>query len=411
MPTELQNLKESNEFLNLLLDNMDSAVLIADENMKIHQFNNSFLDLFDNAAESILEAGFGETVGCINAVLENKACGKTSQCANCLLRRSLILNLTDKPSVDKQPLNRIFYINGKPVQKYLQFSTRKVTFQGRKMFLIIIYDVTDIEKQKIELQEKQKLIVRDLEAAAAIQKSLLPARSPIITNIQVAWEFEPCSQIGGDIFNIHNMDEHKIGLYMLDVCGHGVPAALISVAVSQFLNSGDGLLGNNCELVSPELVLAKLYQAFPYERFDSFFSIICMTIDVRQGLLTYSNAGHPPPMLLRANGPMETLDHHGSVVGLDCGQSAGHQTLVLHKGDKILLYTDGLIENRNPTGAFFGKQRFYDSLEKYRYKPVQDLVGSVYTAAIDFRRPAEPDDDVSILGVEYRGQTGNHYSI
>jgi len=411
MLTELQNLKESNEFLNLLLDNIDSAVLIADEHLKIHSFNKSFLDLFDNAAESILEAGFGEVAGCVNAVLENKACGETSQCAGCLLRRSLVLDLTDQPLVDKQPLKRVFYINGKPVQKYLQFSTRRITFQGRKMFLVIIYDVTSLEKQKIALQQKQKLIVRDLEAAAAIQKSLLPARSPAIENMQVAWEFEPCTQIGGDIFNIHNMDERKVGLYMLDVCGHGVPAALISVAVSQFLNSGDGLLGNNCELVSPELVLTKLYRAFPYERFDSFFSIICMTIDVGEGLLTYSNAGHPPPVLLRANGSLEILDRHGPAVGLDCDQSADQQTLVLDEGDKILLYTDGLLENRNPAGTFLGKQRFYDILEKYRRQPIQDLVTSVYKTTPDFRQRAKPDDDVSLLGVEYSGPVPNHYSI
>jgi len=106
-------------------------------------------------------------------------------------------------------------------------------------------------------------------------------------------------QIGGDIFNIHAMDEGNVGLYMLDVCGHGVPAALISVAVSPFLNSADGLLGNKCELVSPDIVLNRLDHAFPFERFDSFFSIICLTLDVNQGLLTYSSAGHPPIASLR----------------------------------------------------------------------------------------------------------------
>ncbi|MGD2014451.1 MAG: hypothetical protein PVH37_27455 [Desulfobacterales bacterium] len=148
MWTELQNLKESNEFLNLLLDNINSAVLIADENLKIHQFNNSFLDLFDKATESALEASFGETVGCVNAILENKSCGETSQCSQCVLRSSLIHNLIDRAPVDNQPLNRIFYINGRPVEKHFQFSTRPIKFQGRKMFLIIIYDVTDIELQK-----------------------------------------------------------------------------------------------------------------------------------------------------------------------------------------------------------------------------------------------------------------------
>jgi sigma-B regulation protein RsbU (phosphoserine phosphatase) len=275
MPPELHNLKESNEFLNLLLDNINSAVLIADENLQVHQFNDSFLNLFDTAAECTLESGFGEASGCVQAILENKPCGETSQCADCILRHSLVHNLIENSPVNKQSLDRVFYINGEPVTKHLQFSTRSIMFQGQKMFLVIIYDVSDIEKQKIELQKKQKLIDRDLESATAIQKSLLPDKSPAIDKIQVAWKFEPCEQIGGDIFNIHHMDERNVGLYMLDVCGHGVPAALISVTVSQFLNSSGGLLGNNCELLSPEIVLNKLDQSFPFERFDSFYRRSC----------------------------------------------------------------------------------------------------------------------------------------
>ena len=149
MAPELQNLKESNEFLNLLLDNMNSAVLIADENLRIHQFNNSFLNLFDTAAVSAIKSSFGETTGCINAVIENKDCGESSHCTDCILRRSLIHNLIDNAPVEKQSLNRTFYINGEPVNKHFQFSTRPITFQGQKMFLVIIYDVTDIEQQKI----------------------------------------------------------------------------------------------------------------------------------------------------------------------------------------------------------------------------------------------------------------------
>jgi sigma-B regulation protein RsbU (phosphoserine phosphatase) len=193
----------------------------------------------------------------------------------------------------------------------------------------MIYDVTDIERQRQDLQTKQRLLEKDLEAAAAIQTSLLPVRAPRVESAQAAWKFRPCEQIGGDIFNIHNMDERNVGLYMLDVCGHGVPAALISVAVSQFLNGADGLLGNNCELVSPDIVLNRLDHAFPFERFDSFFSIICMTLDIRQGLLTYSSAGHPPPVLIRSNGPTETLDHRGPSIGIGGEDSIGQQSITL----------------------------------------------------------------------------------
>jgi len=404
MWTELEDLKESNEFLNLLLDNINSAVLIADENLQIHQFNDSFLNLFDSAAKSVLTKSFGETAGCVNAVMENKACGETSHCAQCILHRSLIQTLTDRSPVDNQPLNRVFYINGEPVQKHLQFSTRTIMYQGRKMFLIIIYDVTDIEQQKNELITKQKQLDRDLESAAAIQQSLLPARSPQIDNIQIAWEFEPCEQIGGDIFNIHHMDEGKVGLYMLDVCGHGVPAALISVAVSQFLNSGDGLLGNNCELVSPDTVLNKLDQAFPFERFDSFFSIICMTLDLHQGLLTYSCAGHPPPVLARSDGALEILDHRGPSIGFGCESPIGQHTVQMQTGDKIMLYTDGVLESRNTKEDLFGKSRFYNVLKKHHHEPIRKMVDAVYANVNEFRHQTKPDDDISILGVEYCGQ-------
>lgn len=404
MAPEIQDLKESNEFLNLLLDNINSVVLIADENLQIHQFNDSFLSLFDSAAESVLETSFGETSGCVNAVMENKSCGQTSHCAQCILRHSLIQTLTERVPVDNQPLNRVFYINGKPVQKHLRFSTRSIMYQGRKMFLIIISDVTDIEQQKIELQKKQKQLDRDLESAAAIQQSLLPARSPRIDKLQIAWEFEPCEQIGGDIFNIHHMDEGQIGLYMLDVCGHGVPAALISTAVSQFLNSADGFLGNNCELVSPDIVLNKLDRAFPFERFDSFFSIICMTIDIREGLLTYSCAGHPPPVLMRPDGSMQILDHRGPSIGFGHENPIGQQTMQLQAGDKIMLYTDGLLESRNRKNDFFGKSRFYNLLENHHHEPIQNMVDAVYANLNEFRHQTKPDDDISILGVEYCGR-------
>jgi sigma-B regulation protein RsbU (phosphoserine phosphatase) len=411
MTTVLQNLKESNEFLNLLLDNINSAVLIADENLQIHQFNDSFLNLFDKAADFNFKKAFGEVTGCVNAIMENKPCGESSHCADCLLRRSLIDNLIEDAPVNKKSLNRLFYVNGQPVLKHLQFSTRPLMFRGQKMYLVIIYDVTDIEEQKIELQKKQELIDQDLKSAAAIQQSLLPANSPTIENVRVAWKFEPCDQIGGDIFNINSVDERNVSLYMLDVCGHGVPAALISVAVSQFLNSGEGLLGSNCEISSPEIVLDRLERAFPFERFDSYFSIICMTLDVREGLLTYSCAGHPPPIIVRFNGTLDFLDQRGPIVGLGTQKPFGQQTVPLYGGDKVLLYTDGLLESRSPAGEYFGKSRFYDILRNHHQEKVQSIVDITYEKIKEFRRQAAPVDDISLLGVEYQGDSGNHYSI
>jgi sigma-B regulation protein RsbU (phosphoserine phosphatase) len=403
MTINLQDLRESNEFLNYILDNMGAAVLIADESFRIHQFNDSFLNLFDNAAVPPTIKTFGEVSGCVNAVRENKPCGETSACADCVLRHSLIQTLIAGAPVDRKPLNRIFYIQGRAVQKYLRFTSRRIAYQGRTMVLVIIYDVTDIERQKVELQRKQALIDEDLKAAAAIQRSLLPEGQHSIPNLRVAWRFNPCERIGGDIFNIQRVDEDQVGLYMLDVCGHGVPAALISVAASQFLAGPRGLLGGGCQLTSPETVLNHLDEAFPFERFDSYFSIVCMSIDIRRGTLNYGGAGHPPPILLRSDGGLVVLDHRGPVIGFGAEVPYGQKEVQLEAGDKIFLYTDGLTDNRDRKGRAFGRDRLYGLLREFTRRPVAEIVDELHRSVRRFLEGVEPDDDISLLGLEYTG--------
>jgi sigma-B regulation protein RsbU (phosphoserine phosphatase) len=279
------------------------------------------------------------------------------------------------------------------------------------MILVIIYDVSDIEQQKAELQRRQTMIEEDLKAAAAIQRSLLPDGSHSIPNLKVAWRFNPCERIGGDIFNIHRVNEDQVGLYMLDVCGHGVPAALISVAASQFLGGPRGLLGGGCQLSSPETVLNHLDEAFPFERFDSYFSIVCMSIDLRRGILTYGGAGHPPPVLLRAEGDLEVLDYRGPVIGFGSDTPYSQIEVGLGPGDKLILYTDGLTENRDRSGRPFGRDRLYGLLREFRRRPVAEAVDGLHVSVRRFLEGAAPDDDISLLGVEYTGPTANHFTI
>ncbi len=403
MQTDLKDLKESNEFLNLLLDNIDSAVLIADENFQIFQVNNFFLELFDSATESVVEKRFGAVSGCVHAVKENLPCGETSACKNCVLRQSVMQTLLEKVPADRVALNRVFYIHNKPVEKYMQFSTRFIMFHGRKMILVLIYDVTDIEIQKIELQKKQTQIDIDLAAAAEIQKSLLPDTVPTSERMKIAWKFEPSGKIGGDIFNVHYPEKNKIGLYMLDVCGHGVSAALIAVAVSQFFTSKTNLLGEQSTIQAPEKVLCNLNRVFPFERFDSFFTIIYMTIDNLTGMLTYSCAGHPPPIIVRMDNRLEILDKHGPVIGAQKNRLYGQEQKQLSAGDKIVLYTDGILDLCDKAGEFFGKKRFLEILQKHGRKHPEQLVETIYSEARTYCSGKEIDDDISILVVEYNG--------
>ena len=407
MATRLEDLRESNEFLNLLLSNINSAVLIVDEKLNIVQFNEFFVSLFDRALDTFVEKSFGQVAGCVNAVTENKPCGQTSRCKNCILRKSLILTLVEKVPSDKMTLDRIFYVDGEAKQKHLEFSTRPIHYRGQKLILVIIYDITDIEQKNIELETKQKQIEADLEAAAGIQQSLLPQASPDVPNIEIAWLFEPCGRIGGDIFNVQYLDYSRVGLYMLDVCGHGVSAALIAVSVSQFLQSRRQDAALHSETLQPDAILESLNRSFPFERFESYFTIVYATLDFTRGILAYSCAGHPPPVLLSATGTLEELPCKGPIIGLQNNQLFGRGFKRLEHGDKLVLYTDGITECRNGEDELFGKRRFLQVLREHHERPVQNIADAVSASLKNHLNGAPPEDDISMMVVAYKQTGGN----
>jgi sigma-B regulation protein RsbU (phosphoserine phosphatase) len=403
MKIDVNALKDSNEFLNLLLANIDTAVFIADENLKIYQFNDSFLHLFRRSDEIMAEMTFGAASGCINAVRENKPCGETSACQYCILKQSLIDSLSIREPHEKKSLERVFYIHGQPVKKYLEFTSRPIVFQNRRMILVFIYDVTKIELKKIELKKKQRQIDLDLEKAAEVQKNLLPQDLPEIPSISIHWFFEPCRMVGGDIFHIYKEDDRHISAYILDVCGHGVSAALIAVTVKQFMDQLHAQGLSRGEPFPPEKILNRLEAEFPFERFDCYFTIVHVLLDLRTGTLLYGCAGHVPPVVAGPNHRFKILDRHGTIIGLGRDSSQEQYQTTLIPGDKLILYTDGLIDYFGPKGKSGNKNEFYNLLKTISEKPCKEIVTEVVEALKKNRGQKPIDDDISLLAIEYNG--------
>ena len=117
-----------------------------------------------------------------------------------------------------------------------------------------------------EVQQAQ--IDLDLDAAGEIQKTLLPHDVPDIKSIQMKWSFEPCQQVGGDIFHLYEEDPSQISAYLLDVCGHGVSAFLIAVTAKQFLGNVHGQALMRGYSMQPAEILNKLEKEFPFDRFQ-----------------------------------------------------------------------------------------------------------------------------------------------
>jgi len=266
-----------------------------------------------------------------------------------------------------------------------------------------------------DLRRKQILLENDLRAAAEIQKSFLPPGPPESKLIEVAWQFHPCDAVGGDILNIFRLDEDHFGFYVLDVSGHGVPAAMVTASVHQQLHLSTGMILKKSinppphyEIVSPSEVLTNLDKNYPLDRFDRYFTISYMILNTRSGQILYSSAGHPPPLLLRNSGELLPLKEGGTIIGMGGILPFEEGRIQLEPGDILFLYTDGLPEYRNREGEFLSDKRFQAVLGEQKGSSAKEAAEAVVKAVItSFGDGNSPQDDITLLAVRYLGNSGS----
>ncbi len=260
-----------------------------------------------------------------------------------------------------------------------------------------------------EILDKQKRLDEDLKAAAAIQACLLPQTLPEFERLDLAWKFVPCDLTGGDIFNVLPLDDDHLALYMVDVSGHGVPAAMVTVSVSQMLQPHGGCVKKKIEvppyyeIASPREVMQALDREYPFERFNKYFTIVYLVVDLSRGKVIYSNAAHPAPLWLHGDGRLEFLDQAGTIIGLNGLVPFEEEEIQLRPGDKIFLLTDGLLEFENQQGEAYGLLRFQAVLRQAASQPINRILDTAYASIRTFGGGAPVLDDMTLLGFEYLG--------
>jgi sigma-B regulation protein RsbU (phosphoserine phosphatase) len=257
-----------------------------------------------------------------------------------------------------------------------------------------------------DLRRWQKMLQDDLKAAADIQRALLPQGPLELPHLSGASLFLPTQSVGGDIFSVQQLDPQTACAWVLDVSGHGVPSAMITVSVAQRLSLQGGVVASapratSSRIASPKAVLTQLDADYPMERFDRFFTIAYLVLDLERGRLVASSAGHPPPLVLRRGEPPQELTAGGSVIGLGAG-GFEEQELTLEDGDRVILYTDGLLDYEDLAGEPYGLARLAQLLTRTRDLP---LVSAVEQLGKDLRSHGggvAPLDDVTLLALEWR---------
>ena len=235
-----------------------------------------------------------------------------------------------------------------------------------------------LKAQNSELLRQKQELNQDLKAAANIQQSLLPQTPPEIRNVRFAWQFMPCSTIGGDIFHIHQLDASHVVMYLVDVSGHGVSSAMVTVPVSQTLSLNPNSLIKRAiarppyyEIVPPLEVLRGLDREYPLERFDHYFTIVYLILNLQTGQIQYSKAGHPEPVLVRNSGDIELLAAGGPLIGMGKFLPFEEETITLQPHDRLFLYTDGITECFNQYKHMYGEERLQEELLKTRHEPLE----------------------------------------
>lgn len=156
MSLDFGDLRESNDFLNALIDNITSAIFIVDRDVKIRNFNDPFQALFQKDEDKILGERCGNVIGCAFTVDQSKDCGETKNCNECKLRRSILRSYLEKVPTYREKIVRDFYIQGEKISKYFQFSTKYIQWGQETMVLIIVDDITALETQKLILEQQNR---------------------------------------------------------------------------------------------------------------------------------------------------------------------------------------------------------------------------------------------------------------
>ncbi len=181
-----------------------------------------------------------------------------------------------------------------------------IRLDGLQVFTVFLRDITDRKRNQETIARANVRMRADLEAAAKIQNSLLPHRLPTTRRVEIAWEFHPCQELAGDHLDVVRLDYDHLGIYLLDVSGHGVSAALLSVTLTHLLAShpGQSLLvedegGPNPSWLSPAELFQQLNQCFQLTENvgRQYFTITYGVLNQNTGKLRLAQAGHPYAIL------------------------------------------------------------------------------------------------------------------
>jgi sigma-B regulation protein RsbU (phosphoserine phosphatase) len=266
-----------------------------------------------------------------------------------------------------------------------------------------------LEQRNEELQLANARMRADLDAASKVQAALLPVAMTDVPGYSFGWRFKPSAWLAGDILNFFRLDERHVGLYLLDVSGHGVAAALLSVTVSRFLSAARdpaSLLWwreddeEHYRLQPPAAVAARLNQRFPFDdKTGQYFTLVYGLLDLHTHRLRYVSAGHPGVIQVPRAGAGVLKEVTGYPIGV-ASEAYDEHEIELAPGDRLCVYSDGVPEAMDAADTLFGSERLLAQLDATRGEPLEGALTSLIARIDRWRGGGHVHDDLSVLALE-----------
>ncbi|KPJ51132.1 MAG: hypothetical protein AMJ41_00335 [candidate division Zixibacteria bacterium DG_27] len=253
-----------------------------------------------------------------------------------------------------------------------------------------------IERARLheEALEKRRL-EEELSIARQIQTTFLPKGDPQAKGFDIAGMNIPSSEVGGDFFDFIKIVENQLGVAIADVSGKGIPAALIMAAFRASLKAE--ILNNYAIRTIFQKVNRLLFESVEREM---YVTAVYGVLDTKNRVLTFSNAGHNPPILRRSNGSIEYLSEGGVALGVLESSTYEERPLSLFSGDVLILYTDGVTEAFSPEGEEFGVDRLVEVIDQSYELSARDLLNEMYEKVRDFTSDSAKLDDLTMVALK-----------
>lgn len=284
-------------------------------------------------------------------------------------------------------------------QRAHDFYLEKAIQRGIKCYKAL-FKLQDLHQQLQDYETRLNHMVEELVAheenlqtAVEFQSSLL-GHTRHRDGLALAAGMHFCEEMGGDFYDVFNVDDTSMGIILADVCGHGIPAALITGMLKAQVQAL-GRLDAPMELMRQ--VNDRLYPLLSSQQ--KFVTGVYATIDLESGEVLYASAGHNPVAVLSTGGQIQLHDSTGMPIGAAEDINIGSARFQLQKGESMWLYTDGVFELANPEGRRYGRDRLIEAIRELEKPDLQSWVDSVLRRCREYAGTCPVKDDMSIIAV------------